>query len=139
MSGPKQNDRGDKALGLDQSMDRRDFLNSTFHGFQQYARQFAARRDPESGKPMLRFYAIESTPTLTGMKADHRLALKASEIAAAAQGLSGGSGSGTFSNSLAQKFIGDRPIQPCDMGSGLAKNLIECVVVETITIAHDGF
>ena len=29
MSGPKQNDRGDKALGLDQSMDRRDFLNST--------------------------------------------------------------------------------------------------------------
>ena len=31
-------------------------------------------------KEMNRLYAIESTPTLTGAKADHRLALKASEI-----------------------------------------------------------
>ena len=39
---------------------------------------------------MNRLYAIESTPTLTGAKADHRLALRASEIEAAAQALSTG-------------------------------------------------
>ena len=51
-----------------------------------------------------RLYAIESTPTLTGAKADHRLPLKASEIQAAAQALSSG-GSGSFSNENAQKFL----------------------------------
>ena len=29
MPGPSQNDSGDKPLGLDQPIDRRDFLNST--------------------------------------------------------------------------------------------------------------
>jgi molybdopterin-containing oxidoreductase family iron-sulfur binding subunit len=79
----------------------------------KYARDFATRRragaDAEAAEaaehPMNRLYAIESTPTLTGAKADHRLALKASEIAAAAQALSAGSLSGTLSNGVAQKFI----------------------------------
>jgi molybdopterin-containing oxidoreductase family iron-sulfur binding subunit len=81
----------------------------------KYARDFATRRrdgiDAEKGeagaplKSMNRLYAIESSPTLTGAKADHRLTLKASEVAAAAQALSTGSLSGTLSNALAQKFI----------------------------------
>jgi molybdopterin-containing oxidoreductase family iron-sulfur binding subunit len=78
----------------------------------KYSRDFATRRregtDPEAGgaaASMNRLYAIESTPTLTGAKADHRLALKASEIAAAAQALSSGSLSGSLSNGLAQKFV----------------------------------
>jgi MoCo/4Fe-4S cofactor protein with predicted Tat translocation signal len=56
-----------------------DFLYGGFPGTTRYARDFAKRRDPESGN-MSRFYAIESTPTATGAKADHRLPVKASEI-----------------------------------------------------------
>jgi len=79
----------------------------------KYSRDFAARRrvavDAEAAERaehvMNRLYAIESTPTLTGAKADHRLPLKASEIAAAAQALSGSGGSASFGNGAAQKFL----------------------------------
>src|SRR3954468_11742287 len=57
-----------------------DFLYAGFPGTTRYARDFAKRRDPDSGN-MSRFYAIESTPTNTGAKADHRLGVKASDIA----------------------------------------------------------
>ena len=78
----------------------------------KYSRDFAGRRrlavDAEGAEAaehvMNRLYAIESTPTLTGAKADHRLALKASEIAAAAQALSG-SGAAQYSNGAAPTFI----------------------------------
>jgi MoCo/4Fe-4S cofactor protein with predicted Tat translocation signal len=82
----------------------------------RYSHDFAARRragidaehgaaaDPGHAVVMPRLYAIESTPTLTGAKADHRLALKASEIEAAARALSAGA-SATFSNAGAQKFL----------------------------------
>jgi MoCo/4Fe-4S cofactor protein with predicted Tat translocation signal len=56
-----------------------DFLYAGFPGMTRYARDFAKRRDPDSGN-MSRFYAIESTPTSTGTKADHRLPMRASEI-----------------------------------------------------------
>ena len=56
-----------------------DFLYGGFRGTTRYARDFAKRRDPDSGN-MSRFYAIESTPTATGAKADHRLPVKASDI-----------------------------------------------------------
>ena len=49
-----------------------DFLYAGFPGMTRYARDFAKRRDPDSGN-MSRFYAIESTPTNTGAKADHRV------------------------------------------------------------------
>ncbi|HYT76275.1 MAG TPA: 4Fe-4S dicluster domain-containing protein, partial [Vicinamibacterales bacterium] len=82
----------------------------------RYARDFAQRRradvDGEGDRAaMSRMYAIESTPTLTGAKADHRLTLRASEIEAAARALSGpstelGAGAGgSFSNANAQKFL----------------------------------
>jgi MoCo/4Fe-4S cofactor protein with predicted Tat translocation signal len=56
-----------------------DFLYAGFPGMTRYARDFAKRRDPDSGN-MSRFYAIESTPTNTGAKADHRLAVRAGEV-----------------------------------------------------------
>jgi MoCo/4Fe-4S cofactor protein with predicted Tat translocation signal len=56
-----------------------DFLYAGFPGMTRYARDFAKRRDPDSGN-MSRFYAIESTPTNTGAKADHRLPVKAFEV-----------------------------------------------------------
>jgi molybdopterin-containing oxidoreductase family iron-sulfur binding subunit len=82
----------------------------------RYAHDFAERRragvDIEHGGAgegaaavMPRLYAIESTPSLTGAKADHRLALRASEIEGAARALSGGAGAGSFSNAVAQRFL----------------------------------
>ncbi len=56
-------------------------LISTAPGGLAYARDFAAGRRPvETGGKMSRVYAIESTPTLLGAKADHRLAVSPHEI-----------------------------------------------------------
>ena len=56
-----------------------DFLSAGFPGNVRYIRDFAKRRDPDSGK-MSRLYAIESTTSATGAKADHRMAIGASEV-----------------------------------------------------------
>jgi molybdopterin-containing oxidoreductase family iron-sulfur binding subunit len=58
-----------------------DFLSgAAFPGFHKLVRQYAERRkNPEK---LNRLYAIESTPTTTGLKAEHRLGLRASEIPA---------------------------------------------------------
>ncbi len=72
-----------------------DFLYPTFPGFHRYAREWANRRRPYPerrpfadvagnqlpGLPMSRMYAMESTPTNTGAKAEHRLKLRESQIA----------------------------------------------------------
>ena len=56
---------------------RRRFL-ACGPGSVRYQKDFADRRRvTDEKKEMNRLYSIESTPTLTGMKADHRLALKA--------------------------------------------------------------
>jgi len=57
-----------------------DFLSgAAYPGFHKLTREYAGRRkDPANG--MNRLYAVESTPTTTGMKAEHRLGLRASEI-----------------------------------------------------------
>ena len=58
-----------------------DFLSgASFPGFHKLVREYAKRRkDPEN---LNRLYAVESTPTTTGLKAEHRLGLRASEIPA---------------------------------------------------------
>jgi molybdopterin-containing oxidoreductase family iron-sulfur binding subunit len=58
-----------------------DFLSgAAFPGFHKLVRQYADRRkDPTK---LNRLYAVESTPTTTGLKAEHRLGLRASEIPA---------------------------------------------------------
>ena len=64
-----------------------DFISSAaYPGFHKLVRDYAARRkQPENG--MNRLYAVESTTTTTGMKAEHRLGLRASEIPAFAAAL----------------------------------------------------
>jgi molybdopterin-containing oxidoreductase family iron-sulfur binding subunit len=57
-----------------------DFLSSGFPGFTMHAREWARRRNPDNPAGMNRTYAIESTPTNTGFKADHRLPVRASEV-----------------------------------------------------------
>jgi MoCo/4Fe-4S cofactor protein with predicted Tat translocation signal len=66
--------KADVILSLDA-----DFLYAGFPGSTRYIRDFAQRRNPENGD-MSRLYVVESTPSPTGAKADHRLAMRASEI-----------------------------------------------------------
>ena len=67
-------ERADVVLSLDA-----DFMSTGASGL-RHARAFASRRRAESGQPRNRFYAVESTPTVSGTRADHRLPLKASEL-----------------------------------------------------------
>jgi MoCo/4Fe-4S cofactor protein with predicted Tat translocation signal len=68
-------EKADVILSLDA-----DFL-CTGNGGLKHARAFASRRRIEGERPEVsRFYAVESTPTNSGTKADHRLPLRASEI-----------------------------------------------------------
>ncbi len=62
-----------------------DFLSAGFPGTTRYARDFAKRRDPD-GK-MNRLYVVESTPSATGAKADHRFPMRAAGISEFAKGL----------------------------------------------------
>jgi MoCo/4Fe-4S cofactor protein with predicted Tat translocation signal len=71
-----------------------DFLYPTFPGFHRYTRDWANRRRPYPqrrpfadvagnllpGYPMNRLYALESTPTVTGAKAEHKLMLRPTQI-----------------------------------------------------------
>jgi MoCo/4Fe-4S cofactor protein with predicted Tat translocation signal len=62
-----------------------DFLYAGFPGNVRYIRDFAKRRNPD-GK-MNRLYVVESTPTTTGAKADHRFPAKVVEVGILARDL----------------------------------------------------
>lgn len=64
-----------------------DFLSgASYPGFHKLVADYAARRkDPAKG--LNRLYAIESSTSTTGMKAEHRLGLRASEVPAFAAAL----------------------------------------------------
>ncbi|MGD0507617.1 MAG: TAT-variant-translocated molybdopterin oxidoreductase [Terriglobales bacterium] len=82
-----------------------DFLYAGFPGSTRYTRDFAARRDPDGN--MNRLYVVESTPSSTGMKADHRLPMRASEIEGFARGLAsavGVNGAGSATGEV-QNFV----------------------------------
>ncbi|MGH7088533.1 MAG: TAT-variant-translocated molybdopterin oxidoreductase, partial [Stellaceae bacterium] len=71
-----------------------DFLESA-PGHLKFARDFAARRRPaEMKEHMSRLYAIESTPTLSGAKADHILSLPPHQIGPALRRIAAGVGAG---------------------------------------------
>jgi molybdopterin-containing oxidoreductase family iron-sulfur binding subunit len=73
-------EKADVILSLDA-----DFLCTGASGL-RHSRAFASRRRLEGDQAQLnRLYAVESDPTNTGSRADHRLALKASEIEAFAR------------------------------------------------------
>jgi MoCo/4Fe-4S cofactor protein with predicted Tat translocation signal len=65
-----------------------DFLGGIgFPGFLPMAAAYADRHRFDKDKPMNRLYVVETMPTVTGYKAEHRLALKPSDIDAFANGL----------------------------------------------------
>ena len=67
-------EKADVILSLDA-----DFLCTGASGI-RHSRAFASRRRLEGDAQLNRLYAVESDPTNTGSRADHRLPLKASEI-----------------------------------------------------------
>ena len=83
-------DKADVILSLDA-----DFL-ACGPGSVRYARDFADRRRvSEERKTMNRLYAVESTPSLTGLKADHRLPVRASDVEGFARQIAAGIGVGS--------------------------------------------
>jgi MoCo/4Fe-4S cofactor protein with predicted Tat translocation signal len=86
-------DKADVVLSVDSN-----FLANGPGGV-RYARDFASKRVMLGGNTtQSRFYAVESTPSSTGCKADHRQAIKPSEVAGFVRGLaaalSGGANNG---------------------------------------------
>ena len=82
-----------------------DFLGSG-PGALRYAREFAKRRRPEDAERMNRLYVVESMPTSTGARADHRLPMKPSQVAGVAAYIAGSLGvaGGSGGSSVAQGF-----------------------------------
>ena len=73
-------DKADVVLSLDA-----DFMCTGAAGI-KHARAFAARRRIDGTRPQInRLYAVESNPTNSGSKADHRLPLRARQIEAFAR------------------------------------------------------
>jgi molybdopterin-containing oxidoreductase family iron-sulfur binding subunit len=83
-------DRADIIVSLDA-----DFL-SCGPGSVRYSKDFARRRRlSEANTSMSRLYAIESSPTLTGAKADHRFPVSAAQVEPVARALSAALGGGS--------------------------------------------
>jgi molybdopterin-containing oxidoreductase family iron-sulfur binding subunit len=99
-----------------------DFLGGIAHpGFLPLAAAYAQRHRYEAGKPMNRMYVVESMATVTGFKAEHRLALKPGDLEKFALALAGGSGAG-LTNPDEQKFF-------ASLLKDLQVNAGKCVVI----------
>ncbi len=82
-------DQADVVLSLDA-----DFLGVGPTGV-RYARDFTGKRKVRGDRTaMNRFYAVETTPTNSGAKADHRIAIKPSQMADFARALAAAAGAG---------------------------------------------
>jgi len=77
-------DAADVVVSLDA-----DFLSGAwFPGFVRYTRDFMSRRKlAGADREMSRFYMVESSPTTTGAKADHRLTVRQSDVEKIARAL----------------------------------------------------
>jgi MoCo/4Fe-4S cofactor protein with predicted Tat translocation signal len=98
-------DKADVILALDA-----DFLGCGPASV-RYSRDFANRRRvTDEHKAMNRLYAVESAPTLTGAKADHRLTLRASEVEGFAREVASaiGAGAGAAAGSSQAQTSTDR-------------------------------
>ena len=117
-------DKADVILSLDA-----DFLSGITHpGFVKLSREYAKRRklmDPSI--EMNRLYAVESMPTTTGFKADHRLKLKASQVAAYAQAIAAAAGAGSAGSSA--NWTGEQQAFIAAVAADLKANAGKCVVI----------
>ena len=99
-----------------------DFLGGIAHpGFLPLTSAYAQRHRYEPGKPMNRMYVVESMSTVTGFKADHRLALKPGDVEKFALALAGGSSAG-ITGPEQKKFF-------ASLQKDLQANAGKCVVI----------
>jgi len=114
-------DAADVILSLDA-----DFLSGAVQpGFHKLAKDYANKRRLDGTTEMNRLYCVESWTTTTGLKAEHRLALRASDVApfAAALAASLGSGSASYNGSDdAKKFL-------AAVAKDLKANAGKCLVI----------
>ena len=105
-----------------------DFLSgASYPGFHKLVRDYAARRkQPENG--MNRLYAVESSTTTTGMKAEHRLGLRASEIPAFAAALAEAVGVPKM-NAPAYAWTAEQQKFLAALAKDLKANAGKCVVI----------
>jgi molybdopterin-containing oxidoreductase family iron-sulfur binding subunit len=117
-----QLDKADVILSLDA-----DFLSGITHpGFVKLSRDYANRRklmDPSI--EMNRLYAVESMPTTTGFKADHRMKVKASQVDAVALAIAGGPTPGTPS----PNWTAEQHAFITAVAADLKANAGKCVVI----------
>ena len=99
-----------------------DFLGGIAHpGFLPMSAAYAQRHRYEAGKHMNRMYVVESMSTVTGFKADHRLALKPGDVEKFALALASGSSAG-INDTVQQKFF-------TSLQKDLQANTGKCVVI----------
>ncbi len=105
-----------------------DFLSSITHpGFLRLAADYAGRRKLEDANAaMNRLYAVESVSTTTGFKAEHRLAIRAVDIAPFAAALAAAVGAG---GSGAQPPSGPAGKFLTALAADLKANAGKCVVI----------
>ena len=83
-------DQADVIVSLDA-----DFLGGAqFPGFHRLAKDYANKRKLQGTQDMNRLYVVESVTTTTGFKAEHRLEVKPSQVAAFAADLAAAVGAG---------------------------------------------
>ncbi len=83
-----------------------DFLSGiSFPGFLPMAAAYGERHRYAEGKTMNRMYVVETMPSVTGFKAEHRLALKPSDIDAFANALVSGTAPSGAGNPETQTFF----------------------------------
>jgi molybdopterin-containing oxidoreductase family iron-sulfur binding subunit len=117
-------DKADVILSLDA-----DFLSGITHpGFVKLVRDYANRRklmDPSI--EMNRLYAVESMPTTTGFKADHRLKVKASLVEAVAVAIS--DGGQASAGAAAPNWTSEQQAFIAAVAADLKANGGKCVVI----------
>jgi MoCo/4Fe-4S cofactor protein with predicted Tat translocation signal len=114
-------DAADVILSLDA-----DFLSGAVQpGFHKLAKDYANKRRLDGSTEMNRLYVVESWTTTTGLKAEHRLALRASDIGpfAAALAATLGSGSASYNGS------GDAKKYLAAVAKDLKANAGKCLVI----------
>jgi MoCo/4Fe-4S cofactor protein with predicted Tat translocation signal len=105
-----------------------DFLSSITHpGFLRLAADYAGRRKlADASATMNRLYAVESASTTTGFKAEHRLAVRAGDIAPFAAALAAAVG---VAGSSAQPPSGPAAKFLTALAADLKANTGKCVVI----------
>jgi len=100
-----------------------DFLGGiAFPGFLPLSAAYAERHRYDEGKTMNRLYVVETMPTVTGYKAEHRLGLKPSEIDSFVSLLQVAMGQGTASTS-ASNYADNRFPEVQKFAQAVAENL----------------